>query len=277
MKWYFGRFLKGHNQTIKTTTRPNVLFLWNAANLNHPQLKDVYSYLRLSIRVISAERLDVFKSYSAELAKGNERAKESMRHLLEVADVGISDFEIREESYTENDIPKTFSTVERSLILNQKRLDVYMQHPGSDGQNVAFKLEEESNGTRRLFAFSGILDDAMERGYTLFVDELDASLHPLIVRYLVEMFHNPMINKNGAQLIFNSHDTTLMDNCLFRRDQIWFVEKDRQGSSHLYPLLDYQPRKGEALAKGYLMGRYGAIPFISEPHWGDSENEEPQA
>jgi uncharacterized protein len=118
------------------------------------------------------------------------------------------------------------------------------------------------------------LYDVLENGWTLFVDELDASLHPLLVRYIVELFHNRKINPKGAQLIFNTHDTTLMDGSLFRRDQIWFVEKDRQGCSHLYPLLDYSPRKDEALAKGYLLGRYGAIPFLSEPQWGEPQHAE---
>ena len=149
-----------------------------------------------------------------------------------------------------------------------------MRHPvGSEGE-VALPLEEESSGTQRLFALSGPLADVLENGWTLFVDELDASLHPLLVRYLVELFHNPQINPKGAQLIFNTHDTTLMDCCLFRRDQIWFVEKDRLGCSHLYPLLDYSPRKDEALAKGYLLGRYGAIPFLGEPQWGETQHAE---
>jgi AAA15 family ATPase/GTPase len=89
-------------------------------------------------------------------------------------------------------------------------------------------------------------------------------MHPLLVRAIVEMFHNPAVNKNNAQLIFNTHDTTLLDNALFRRDQIWFTEKDQNGATHLYSLLDYSPRKGESLAKGYLQGRYGAIPFLGD-------------
>ena len=96
------------------------------------------------------------------------------------------------------------------------------------------------------------------------MDEIDASLHPNLVRYLVHLFHTSRTNIRNAQLIFNTHDTTLLDSDLFRRDQIWFVEKDNSGASHLYPLLDYSPRKDEALARGYLRGRYGAIPFLSD-------------
>jgi AAA15 family ATPase/GTPase len=99
----------------------------------------------------------------------------------------------------------------------------------------------------------------------LVVDELDISLHPNLVRALVKMFHDPEVNKNKAQLIFNNHTTTLLDSSLFRRDQIWFAEKDGTGTSQLYSLLAYNLRNGEAFQKGYLQGRYGAVPIIIEP------------
>jgi len=273
--WYFGRNLKGKNSQVAELTRPDVLFLSNAAKLNHHQLGHVFEWFQNSLRVIGADELSPFlATYSAARAKHDEQAQERIRRLLAVADFGISDFEVREETYTEKDLPEDMPTELRSKLVNKKRLDVYMRHPIGTGNEVTLPLEEESNGTQRLFALSGPLADVLENGWTLFVDELDASLHPLLVRYLVELFHNPRFNPKGAQLIFNTHDTTLMDCCLFRRDQIWFIEKDRQGCSHLYPLLDYSPRKDEALAKGYLLGRYGAIPFLGEPQWGEPQHAE---
>ena len=104
---------------------------------------------------------------------------------------------------------------------------------------------------------------ALDWGATLLVDELDRSLHPHMTRFLVGLFHGQHNVKN-AQLVFTTHDTTLLDSELMRRDQVWFVEKDAQRSSHFYPLLDYSPRKDEALERGYLKGRYGAIPFIGD-------------
>jgi hypothetical protein len=273
--WYFGRNLKGKNSQVAELTRPDVLFLSNAAKLNHQQLGHVFEWFQKSLRVIGADELSPYLStYSAARAKHDEQAQERIRRLLAVADFGISDFEVREETYTEKDLPEDMPTELRSKLVNKKRLDVYMRHPVGTGNEVTLPLGEESNGTQRLFALSGPLADVLENGWTLFVDELDASLHPLLVRYLVELFHNQKINPKGAQLIFNTHDTTLMDCCLFRRDQIWFIEKDRQGCSHLYPLLDYSPRKDEALAKGYLLGRYGAIPFLGEPQWGELQHAE---
>jgi hypothetical protein len=273
--WYFGRNLKGKNSQVAELTRPDVLFLSNAAKLNHRQLGRVFEWFQKSLRVIGADELSPYLyTYSALRAKEDEPSQERIRQLLAVADFGISGFDIREETYTEKDLPEEMPTELRNQLINKKRLDVYMRHPVGAKDEVALPLQEESNGTQRLFALSGPLADVLENGWTLFVDELDASLHPLLVRYLVELFHNPQINPKGAQLIFNTHDTTLMDCCLFRRDQIWFVEKDRQGCSHLYPLLDYSPRKDEALAKGYLLGRYGAVPFLSEPQWGEAQHVE---
>jgi uncharacterized protein len=273
--WYFGRKLKGKNSQVAEMTRPDVLFLSNAAKLNHRQLGRVFEWFQKSLHVIGANEISPYLyTYSAARAKEDEHGQASIRRLLAVADLGISGFDVREETFTDKDFPEEVPSELRSQFINKKHLDVTMRHPVGSDSEVALPLEDESSGTQRLFALSGPLAEVLENGWTLFVDELDASLHPLLVRYLVELFHNPQMNPKGAQLIFNTHDTTLMDGCLFRRDQIWFVEKDRQGCSHLYPLLDYSPRKGEALAKGYLLGRYGAIPFLGEPQWGETQHVE---
>jgi AAA15 family ATPase/GTPase len=139
-----------------------------------------------------------------------------------------------------------------------------MRHPApetAEGQ-VEFLGEDESLGTQRFFSIAGPIIVALERGQVLAVDEIDDSLHPLLVRRLVELFHSPETNPHGAQLIMNTHDATMLDTRLFRRDQIWFTEKDSVGASRLYPLSDYSPRKDEALSKGYLHGRYGAVPAL---------------
>jgi AAA15 family ATPase/GTPase len=96
------------------------------------------------------------------------------------------------------------------------------------------------------------------------VDELDTSLHPLLIRFLLNHLHSPETNRHNAQLVFTTHDTTVLDQTLLRRDQVWFVEKGAENATRLYPLSDYKPRKGEALQKGYLYGRYGALPFTGE-------------
>lgn len=138
------------------------------------------------------------------------------------------------------------------------------RHVTENGEAV-FDLMDESNGTRNLLFLSGPVLDVLANGQVLIIDELDTSLHTLLVRELVRLFLSPAANPRGAQLIFTTHDTSLLDaHELFRRDQIWMVEKDRDQASSLVALSEFSPRKGEALERGYLMGRYGGVPFIAD-------------
>ena len=106
--------------------------------------------------------------------------------------------------------------------------------------------------------------DILDHGYTVFIDEIETSLHPILVKELITLLFCDKNNPKGAQVVFTTHNPFLLDGNLIRRDQIWFTEKAPSGATQLYPLTDYKPRKGEALAKGYIAGRYGAIPFIPE-------------
>jgi AAA15 family ATPase/GTPase len=133
---------------------------------------------------------------------------------------------------------------------------------GSD-RFVEFDLaRDESFGTQRFFALAGQLLDVLENGSLLVVDEFDASLHPWLTRSLVQLFHSLAMNKNGSQLVFTTHDSTLMDSDLFRRDQIWLTEKTNDGATRLYSLDDFRSRGTEAFAKRYLAGRYGGVPNL---------------
>ena len=147
-----------------------------------------------------------------------------------------------------------------------------IKNDNGDLENYELDLGDESLGTQSLFFFSPILKEAFEKGKVIIVDEIDKSLHPLLVKFIIDLFHNNEINKNNAQLIFNTHDTNLLSLNTFRRDQIWFAEKDPvKGTTDLYPLDDFAVRKTENIQKGYLNGRYGAIPFIVREGclWGD--------
>jgi AAA15 family ATPase/GTPase len=128
---------------------------------------------------------------------------------------------------------------------------------------MPFNMDQESDGTRAYLALLGPAVDALKKGAPLLIDELDASLHPLLAIQLIRLFNTPSSNPKGAQLIFNTHDTNLLSGGVLRRDQIWFTEKGNDATSHLYPLSDFKPRRQENLQNGYLQGRYGAIPFIN--------------
>ncbi|MFO7683964.1 MAG: ATP-binding protein [Chloroflexota bacterium] len=131
--------------------------------------------------------------------------------------------------------------------------------------------KHESEGTQKLFVMSAPLLDSLQKGKVLVVDELDARLHPKMTREIIFLFNNKATNPNGAQLIFNTQDTTLLDNRLFRRDQIWFVEKDQQGASHLYSLAEFKVRNDKDYERGYIQGRYGAVPYLSHIQTNVSE------
>jgi AAA15 family ATPase/GTPase len=270
--WYFGPKLGGDKKRLVKLLRPNVLFLSVAAKFAHEQLSQVYDWFSGYLRTANLgdfPSVQGMEQYTARALIKNEKLHAVMKDFLRLADLGISDVVIEARSIADVGFPieafsEVFSEKVRSQLDGQELLEVRMQHQveGCTDSVAAFSLEDESCGTRRFFAISVPWLQSLARGYTLVVDEIDSSLHPSLVRALIEMFHSPELNRTDAQLIFNTHDTTQLDHALFRRDQIWFVEKDDAGASHIYPLLEFRPRKGEALEKGYLQGRYGAIPFI---------------
>jgi AAA15 family ATPase/GTPase len=190
--------------------------------------------------------------------------------LLKDADLGIHGVEVKKITADDIELPKELSDEDRKRFLQylkeEQPLHVAMLHRTvKTGKTIRLPLQEESDGTQRFFQLLGPWLETVALGFTVFIDELEVSLHPLLTRELIKFIQNPKINKSGAQLIFTTHDTTLLDPELLRRDQIWFTEKDKSGATNLYSMSDYKerrPRKGEAMQKGYLSGRYGAIPIL---------------
>jgi hypothetical protein len=266
----FGASLKGQNQTIRGLTRTNQLFLSVAATSNHVMLTAPYTWF--------AAKLSGIQAHLAMLKGGvDETYHARISALLRMSDVGITDYTFSEASVAPVQMPTALPKIRLQIKKHSPdgetaNVRVKMLHPSEGGDPVELDVTDESNGTFNVFLLATSLLRTLDQGQTLFVDELDASKHPLLVRSLVELFHNPEINRKNAQLIFNTHDTSLLDQTLFRRDQIWFTEKDAAGAAHLYSLLEYSPRKGESLAKGYLQGRYGAIPFLGDPSLLAQEN-----
>ena len=148
------------------------------------------------------------------------------------------------------------------------RFDVQFRHKAADNARGWLPLNQESAGTITLVALATRLTRVLANGSLLCVDEIDSSLHPMLIMEILKLFQTPERNPHGAQLLFTTHDTTLLGNIAgpapLRRDQVWFAEKDDVGATHLYPLTEYRPRREENLERGYLQGRYGAVPFIGE-------------
>ena len=157
---------------------------------------------------------------------------------------------------------------------NNGIIDIEVIHKGENGELKALPFYLESNGSRKMFHLFDFFMDALRNGMVLFVDELDAKIHPLLTRYIINLFHNSDTNKGNGQLIYSTHDTVNLNKETFRRDEIWFAEKDKDGISEIYALSDYileddknagkKVRNDATYNKDYLTGRYGAIPVLEE-------------
>ncbi|MBK5931313.1 AAA family ATPase [Halochromatium salexigens] len=258
--WYFGPAFKGPKKTLSEATRPNALFLSTAVQLNNQQLQPVFDWFVDRLRVVPAGRdfPAQFDSYTAMRCR-KDADQTRVLDFLQAADLGIEGLSVEIAEWSADDLPKELPDDILKTLVGKKRLEVYSQHRDLEtGEAVVFDFNDESDGTRNLFSWAGPLLDVLDHGLVLVIDELDTSLHPALVRFLVNLFHNGETNPYGAQLICTTHDVTQLEAEL-RRDQVWFVEKQQQ-QTHLYPLSDFHPRKQEAIGRGYLHGRYGALP-----------------
>lgn len=260
-EYEFSSHLTGQRKLWQESTRPNALFLSTAAQLNSDLLSPVFRWIVDSIVFLPAGASVDHDFTTAMLATHEGRA--TIRDFLSAADISIEDVQAVPRKGIHNRVVFNAAGIAQASREEREILVPIFQHSTQKG-SANFELHEESEGTQRLFGLVAPVVDVLRSGRLLVIDELDSSLHTLLVRRLISMFHNPDLNKVGAQLIFSTHDTSLLDHTLFRRDQIWFTEKDRDQATCLYPLSDFSPRKHEALEKGYLMGRYGAVPFFSE-------------
>lgn len=266
--WYFGPSFSGQRKVWQEATRANALFLSTAVQLNSENLKPVFHWFSNRLRVIEPYAR-ISPSFSTRKCDEDGEWKGRIIAFLNKADLGISEIKVERRPADSvpypADMPEPVRAYFNSQAAGRVLSEVKLSHRSADGIEATFNLYDESGGTQKAFALAGPWLDVLENGYVLVIDELDTSLHPALMRHLLEMFHNPQINTKGAQLVFSTHDVTTLDFDLFRRDQIWFVEKDRSLRSHIYPLSDFSPRKGENLERGYLQGRYGALPFIGGP------------
>lgn len=259
----FGPGLKGKKNTWEGATRPNSLFLSMAVQLNSEDLRPVFDWF-VNRLVIFNEQSQLSPQMTIQRLRHSEGRKQ-ICDFLAAADISIADIEVVTRKVPGQSVH--FDLLAGKTEVRAEEVEEYQlrfSHVTEQGKAI-FDLMDESNGTRNLLFLSGPVLDILEKGLVLVIDELDTSLHTLLVRELVWLFHRPEVNIGSAQLIFTTHDTSLLDaQDLFRRDQIWFVEKDQYQASALVSLSDFSPRKSEALERGYLMGRYGGIPFLDE-------------
>jgi len=256
---------------ISKRTLSNVLYLSNSAQQNYNKTLEAFKWFRENLRIIGARTLS--EQYTIKMLNQDDTSKKAILKSLERADLGLVDIIADIESIDPGDLPvEILNHLPRNFDKSSgkiQRVDINTFHLARDKDGNQHKIPfdfitEESEGTRRFFTLIGPWLNALKNGQVLFVDELELKLHPMLSEHLVKLFHDKSYNKNNAQLIITTHNTNLLNDELFRRDQIWFTEKDADiGKTDLYSLLEFQVRKDQNILKGYLMGRYGALPFIS--------------
>lgn len=276
----FGSVERAKGRALLGILRPNALLLSTAAAANHSMLLPLYQWFSRNLLLAEAGSREIRQALTAEMLD-DARQGEHVLALLQAADLGVVGATLREPDPLMQErmrrAVRILSGVEDDPDSDEgpifEQLGVRLTHRGVDSE-IELEAEDESLGTRVWFGLIGPVVSVLEAGSVFLADELDASLHPALVSQLVRLFQDPATNPNRAQLIVNSHEASLLPDTagerLLGRDQIWFTEKRSDGTSTLYPLVDFGPRKQEAVGRRYMAGRYGGTPILSHDEFASA-------
>lgn len=257
---------------LKNQTTERVLFLSVLASNNGSISKKIIQFIQKTNFISGTERGSTL-NFSFGQFLSNSKMADKMKEFMVAVISGVVDVKASEKMVSAKDvqhIPDKFKELffkegskiaERSLKFFHKKYD--QDGKETESEPLDF-FGEESEGTQQMFALSAPIIDTLENGKVIFIDEIDASLHPILCQYLVSIFNSKEKNLNNAQLIFTSHDISLLSEEFLRRDQIYFTDKNEKGATELFSLMDISERKGVDFAKRYLEGRYNALPYISD-------------
>lgn len=266
----FGQTMKGPKKILVSLMRPNSLFLSTATQNDHEDLSRIVQFFR-TFKYIN--QISVAKDLINHTFKEDDIDPRTISFLASIG-TGVTNYR-----QTAVDVPDNVKSLQNEILSIVKRhvgetgpqddirgkfdkdFRIELAHRAVDGSDCYFNLERESSGTRRLLLMLSSVFKALDDGSLIVIDELDASLHTLATEQVLALFSNGEINLHGAQCICTTHDTNLLGSTYLRRDQIWFCEKASDGATSLYPLSDIRSRSTDDFEKGYLEGRYGAIPF----------------
>lgn len=271
----FGRALTGSNRQIHTITSPNALFLSAAATSAHPVLTPISNFFRNKV-ILQLTTDTGTPEGVAQVLEADENLRRDVVGYLTLADTGIADIQIeRSEIPEDTRIELTeFMGALKKLIGNPPdeaqlpsdthNFKIKLGHTSADEKIRFLDYYDESLGTKYLLKLLPPVLGALKTGSVLVLDEITTGLHTLLARRLVSLFHNKNLNKHGAQLVFTTHDTNLLAPGLLRRDEIWFAEKGRDGSTTIFPLTDIATKNTDNIERGYISGRFGGIPFVPD-------------
>jgi len=269
----FGAALTGPNRAVQKTMRDTNLYLSAAAAAGHDALAPVYGWFLNQLHPFAALGFDSVLSHVVTTLASDAERRNRVAAILGRAELGLQGLEIDVRELTETEraqfqraaeMMRTLTGQDLTRDLPTESYRVFGAHV-SGGQHYKLPLEDESDGTRAMLCHAFAIDEALRSGATVVFDEIDASLHPLLVRALVQTFQDQELNPRQAQLVFTTHDVSLMeagyrDGSQLGRDEVWITEKDSAGASSLVALADYGPRDRENLARRYMSGRFGGIP-----------------
>ena len=265
---------------LEEKTRENALFLSVLDQFNGTTAKSIMKWFSnfITISGLSHER---YKNVTFKMLE-DENIKPQLLDFYKRLDLGFDEIDLEKKPFEAKDFTKLFNEEFAKQFLSdiegKSKIDIKTIHKKYNIENEVVGFEkfdmrrQESSGTNKVFNISGPVFDVLKNGGVLIIDELDASLHPLITLTITKLFNSAEFNKTNAQLIFATHDTNLFEYGHYRRDQIYFVEKDVYGASDIYSLVEYKEdggkkvRKDRSFEKDYIQGRYGAIPFIGNLH-----------
>jgi uncharacterized protein len=264
--YQFSNFFESESRyhAWQTDTRPNTLFLSKAIHSNSDQLLPVFNWFKRRLRIVGLERHGLI-GYTLKQCDDQSKLRRIV-DFIAAADIPIFDIKIKRKIIEFNDLPGVPDEVREGLIKQINESGgaaevVFIHQDSKTKESVNFNFNEESEGTQRIFSLAGILLDIIDGDRVLVIDEIDSSLHPLLVQHLVAEFHR--LSNKRAQLIFTVHDTSLLNIDLLRRDQIVLFKRNAQQASEWYSVSDFGGvRKNDSIEGKYLGGRYGAIPVL---------------
>ncbi|NEW61316.1 ATP-binding protein, partial [Sulfurovum sp. bin170] len=256
----------------------NQLFIWKCDSAGGEVSQSILKWFK-RLNLIDGVDHDQYIDYAME-QMDNHVSKQNLINLVKTADIGIENLTVVKEDVSKDAIEKMLLPEELKQWMlkdgNIKDISLKTHHKKYDENNneigiTTFELnKEESKGTQKFFKISAPILNTLKEGKILIIDELDASLHPMLTKHLIKLFHNKEVNSKNAQLIFATHDTNLLHHSIFRRDQIWLTEKDLYGATNLYSLAEFKNvRKEEDFEKYYIQGKYGAVPYLNDFRFED--------
>ncbi len=242
-------------------TRENVLFLSAAIKWNNKQLRPIFKWFH-NLNISSIMGFYNAKNLSVEMLKDN---KINFLKYIKDVDLDIEDIKIEEKEINMQELPYEL----RNMLLDNpekiSKIDIKTLHFDQDGNIVEFYIQQESDGTKKFFEFLGPIMDTLENGKILVIDELHNHLHPMMTKFIIGLFHSKSFNKNNAQLLFTTHETSVLSDEIFRKDQVYFCEKQNK-ATRFYSMSDFNGIKEDwDFEQSYLLGRFGALPNILQP------------